>query len=358
MRVFFYHTENIRYIWTEWQKGRFPGHLLYGATRLPGHGVDVEAYRHNSKRKLSRALLNISTAWQLFTIRKHVDAVYATHYTGIELIILARAMRIYRRPVVIWQHQPITRPRKTLRDMFSRLFYRGIDGMIFFSETMLGESAATGKFPRGRMYVAHWGADLDFYDRVMRDNPVGGRLGFISTGKERRDFTTLVKAFNATNSPLDIYLTRQNLGVSYEERLREMPVNGNINIHFTVGLIQQKLAALVNKAACVVICCEPANYTVGLTTVVEALALGLPVICTRNSRMPMDVDKERCGVTVAPRATRDWIAAIERIASNPNEAAGMGKRGRALAERLYNDERCASDVALVIRDVVGTRYWQ
>ena len=39
MKIFFYHTEDIQYIFNGWEKGSFPGHLLYGATHFKDHGI-------------------------------------------------------------------------------------------------------------------------------------------------------------------------------------------------------------------------------------------------------------------------------------------------------------------------------
>ena len=107
----------------------------------------------------------------------------------------------------------------------------------------------------------------------------------------------------------------------------------------------------VNRASCVVVCCQKSNYTVGLTTVVEALALGLPVICTRNEQMPMDLESEGCGIWVDEGDVEGWEKAIRYIADNPAEAQEMGRKGRLLAERLYNIERCTADIAEVIKNL-------
>ena len=65
-------------------------------------------------------------------------------------------------------------------------------------------------------------------------------------------------------------------------------------------------------------------YTVGLTTLVEAFALGIPVICSRNPNFEMDIDKEEIGITVAYDDVEGWINAIHRIADHPEEAQKMG----------------------------------
>lgn len=128
-----------------------------------------------------------------------------------------------------------------------------------------------------------------------------------------------------------------------------LTLNDNIKVHQWNRLAPYELALEVNKANCVVICCQESKYTVGLTTVVEALALGLPIICSRNPQIPIDFDKDGCGISVPYYDVENWTKAIEYITQNPTEAAAMGARGRALAEREYNNEKCAEVVTKVIK---------
>lgn len=349
MRIYFYHTEDIQYIYGEWEKGRFPGHFLYGATHLKEHGIDLIMHRHNDRGgRLQHALYVL---WEILKNYRRIDAVYATHYKYLELVIFLRALGLFRKPVVIWHHQPIITPRKRWREWLGRLFYRGIDHMFFFSQKLYDDSLKSKKARPERMHVGHWGADLDFYDRIMREHPVEQHKGFISTGRERRDMKTLVAAFNNVGAPLDIYLNRSNCGIDYEGMFREMAVGSNVRVHFMSGYQQANLTGAVYASQCVVICCLETKYTVGLTTVVEALALGLPVICSRNPQIPVDFDAEGCGISVAYYDREGWERAVRFIAEHPDEARRMGEKARRLAEETYNDRRCAAEVAQVLKSL-------
>ena len=125
----------------------------------------------------------------------------------------------------------------------------------------------------------------------------------------------------------------------------------NIDVVKICGLLPYEIAREVAKADCVVICCHRTRYTAGLTTVVEALALGLPIICSRNPQIPVDFDRLGCGISVEYGDVEGWQRAVEYIASHPEEARKMGCRGRELAERMFNDERCAKEVAEVIKEI-------
>lgn len=348
MKVYFYHTQDIRWIYREWEKGNFQGHLLYGATHLKDYGIDMIMHKYSPIAKHWK--LTLYTTWRILSCREHYDALYATSFRGLELIIFLRAFGLYPHPIVLWHHQPIVTAKSRLREAMARIFYHGMDKMIFFSQKLVDDSLKSPKARKERMFIVPWGADIDFYDRLMEKQGNTGRTGFVSTGKEMRDMPTLVNAFNKTNYHIDIYIRTQAGNINYETVFNQLERNDNVKVIFTEGIIPNELGAIVNKAACIAVCCKETNYTVGLTTVVEALALGIPLICSRNPQIPIDIDKEGCGITVEYGDVDGWVKAINYISAHPEEAAEMGRRGRKLAETTFNLKNCAMHVAEILKN--------
>ena len=343
MKVYFYHTQDTERILNEWKEGLYPGHLLYGATHLPKYGVEVipHLYKPFYDHRLKLTLL---TAWRILTCGKKYDALYATSFRGIEGLIFLRALGLYRKPIVIWHHQPIVEAKGWLRERVSRLFYRGIDHMFFFSQQLVDESLKETKARKERMQVVPWGPDLAFYDHVLK---VGQqRSGFISTGKEQRDLPTLIEAFSKVEkAKLTMYINEKTGDLDYTKVLGGISVPENVKINVINRLMIGELAQIVNQAECITICCRKSNYTVGLTTLVEALALGTPVITTRNATFPYDVDEEGVGISVPYYDVEAWEEAIRYITEHPAEAQEMGRKARALAERKFNLENTSQTIA-------------
>ncbi|MBO7471147.1 MAG: glycosyltransferase family 1 protein, partial [Bacteroidaceae bacterium] len=258
MTAYFYHTQDTERIVREWKEGTFPSHFLYGALQLSDFGIDV--VWHHQRHTYKRLRDMFVATWKVLTCRKHYDVLYATHTLGIEPIILLRALRLYRRPIIAWHHQPIVKAKNPLREALARLFYRGIDHMIFFSEKLMQDSLLSKKADPSRMSMVHWGADLDYYDNLRNDglHPIQ----FISTGKELRDFETLLKAFQETGLPLTLYAEKKRK--AYFEALHPAE---NIELHYGDRPIPHEIALKVAQSRCVCICCQKSNYTVGLTTV-------------------------------------------------------------------------------------------
>ena len=162
---------------------------------------------------------------------------------------------------------------------------------------------------------------------------------------------TLIKAAGRTGAEVDIYLPRGNGQTDYEAVLGGIAVPKKVHLHWSQGLLYGKLAQTVAQAQCVCICCLPSNYTVGLTTLMEALALGLPVIATENPAFPFDVEVEGVGLSVASGDIEGWAKAMKWMMAHPEEAHQMGLRGRALAERRFNIQHTARQVAESLRQV-------
>lgn len=370
MKVYFYHTQNIQYCLRRMAEGEFPSHFLYGACHLADNGIDV-VYHRSPKHELSRLKTALYTAWRVLTCREHYDALYATHYKGLELVVLLRALGLFRKPIIVWHHQPIVKSKSRLRELLGRFFYKGFDRLIFFSQKLVDDSLKAPKADPRKLVVGHWGADLAFYDKIKAElkaeqispsrhntsspsHPLTPSPSFIATGKEQRDQPTLIEAFNRTGRHLILYIginPNPNVPNPNLEAVERCEPADNIDVVKICGLLPYEIAREVAKADCVVICCHRTRYTAGLTTVVEALALGLPIICSRNPQIPVDFDRLGCGISVEYGDVEGWQRAVEYIANHPDEARLMGERGRALAERMFNDERCAKEVAEWIKQL-------
>lgn len=356
MKIYYYHTRPIHEALDEWENHLHPGHILYGLTHFGKHGIETILHRY--RRFPSRLKYSLYNFFQIMRCKEPYDVLYGTSFYGLELVIFCRALGLYRKPIAVWHHQAVVRNPSKLKNLISRFFYKGIDEMFFFSRTLIEASLKSGKVTADRLHLIHWGADLAFYDHLKQNLPVSGKEEpekyFISTGKENRDFATLLKAFAETALPIDIFTTPTAGDKDYETLLKQYAPFSNIRVHFTDGIIPHRLAVEVCRSEAVVICCLDYPYTVGLTTLVEAFALGLPVICSRNLTFGMDVEKEGAGIYVDYNDTEGWKKAVEYLYTHPAEAQRMGANGRKLAEREFNLEQYSRELSEILTGMVRT----
>src|SRR5574344_1719629 len=114
MKVYYYHTIDIRNVYKQWQRGTFHGHFLYGATHLPDYGIDVVI--HQSIRPKQRWKLFLHTAFKILTCHEHYNTIYATIFRRLEIIILLWALGIFRRPVCARYSQLVVKAKRRFRE--------------------------------------------------------------------------------------------------------------------------------------------------------------------------------------------------------------------------------------------------
>ena len=319
LTIYFYHTRLTRESYEEWKEYKFPGHILYGLPLLEKHGI--RSVMHKCRYFSSRLRLMLYATKEILFCKEKYQVLYATSFRGFA------------------------------REQISRLFYKGIDKMFLFSRKLIQDSLKTRKAPAHKLKLVHWGPDLPFYDHLLAEMPDRKPEGFISTGKENRDVSTLFQAFAATKEKLDLYIAVSCGNINYKNIIDGFTLPDSIHVHYTDGVIPYELAKLVARKSCIVICCLDFPYTVGLTTLVEAFALGIPVICSRNPNFEIDIDKEGIGITVEYGDVQGWTDAIRYIADHPEEARRMGNNARKLAEERFNLEIFSREIAESLQEI-------
>lgn len=169
MKIFLQAPNDGQYAYDNWLKGRFPGHILYGATHFKDFGIEMVMRRHRVYS--SRLMKALDGARQILFCKEHYDAVFATYHSGLAIPVMLRALGLFRKRIVVWHHQPIIKSPKWWREWLGKIYYKGMDDVIFFSQKIYDDSLKVGKVNQDRMHVGHWGPDLRFYDRVLKEYP-------------------------------------------------------------------------------------------------------------------------------------------------------------------------------------------
>jgi glycosyltransferase involved in cell wall biosynthesis len=84
----------------------------------------------------------------------------------------------------------------------------------------------------------------------------------------------------------------------------------------------------------------------GLTSLLDAIGLGKPVIMTRHPMVDLDIEALGIGRWVEPNDVEGWREAIRWFDANPAESREMGRRARALVdEGNFHSEDFAARMA-------------
>jgi glycosyltransferase involved in cell wall biosynthesis len=296
-------------------------------------------------------------SWEPFTVMglirnnlmvlRQCDVVFLTYLYMQPVLLLALLRRcgfFRKRKFIAISHVPLRGGRNSIETVLLSIAYKSFNKILFHSQKNMEESVNAGLIERKRCDVLLWGDDLDYIDKQIK---VSQGLTFLSTGREHRDYFILISAFaKRPNIQLEIYTNLYNYDSSNESLICEQGKYINIHIEFveksteTTRLLAQK----VGECLCVVIPVEKDGlyYCVGFTSVVEAMAMSKPIISTRNTYYPIDLEKEGIGLYVDD--IDSWVNAIEYLYSHPEIAEKMGKKARKLAEKRYNIVECSKQI--------------
>ena len=192
---------------------------------------------------------------------------------------------------------------------------KGYDELLFFSPKSLEESVNAG-VSRDKCHLVHWGVDLPFeMECSMKISADDAPRYWISTGKENRDFQTMEEAREKIKDFCELKILCHGMMSSEQAAVMTANSRGVIVIPSAGGL----------------------NYCTGLTCVLEALALGKPIVAVRNPYYPFDIEAEGCGIYVDLAAPQQIVDAIFKIEGDTTLYSTMCQNARKLSND-YNME--------------------
>lgn len=159
-----------------------------------------------------------------------------------------------------------------------------------------------------------------------------------SAGMEMRDYPTLIQAVKSLDVPCHI-ATGKARGQLFET-VNKLYAMDDIPSHITIGSKPPtELRQLYARSRFVVVPLLPTDTDNGLTVILEAMAMGKAVIC---SKVEGQVDVIQDGVTGIyvpqgdPKALRE---AISYLWNDPARAEKMGEAARKYIEKYHNAEQ-------------------
>ena len=86
----------------------------------------------------------------------------------------------------------------------------------------------------------------------------------------------------------------------------------------------------------------------------QALAVGLPVVSTTTGSIPDVVTDGESGFMVPPRDVNALADRIARLSADPDLRAAMGRQGRHTVERSYSIDHMVDELERVYRQVTAS----
>jgi glycosyltransferase involved in cell wall biosynthesis len=265
-------------------------------------------------------------------------------------------------PFLLWCESTSSdqRGKHLLVESLKQNFLRNCDGFVVPGGSAL-EYMRQGGVPSGKVFVAPNAVDNDLFSsraQNARGNSVRlrGELGlparyFLFVGRlvRAKGVVDLLEAYGSLDSEL-----RSQVGLVFAGdgpmRMELEALSRSIfpgAVHFPGFVHRDELASYYALAECLVL---PTHSDPWGLVVNEAMACGLPVICTDVAGCAADLVKFN-GRLVAARNTRQLVDALREIAIDPELRDHMSRESRKLVQK-YSPGLCAtgiSEAALAIQ---------
>lgn len=282
---------------------------------------------------------------EAYIIKSRYDAIISwseKHGLLFALLLKLTGSRIPHVALFSWASKP--KKAYLLRRVHSH-----IDKIVLWSTYQRDVAVNQLGIPPSKILMLRWFVDVKFF----RPTTVKGDM-ICAVGFEMRDYPTLIEALR----DLDI---RCHIAVGTG---REVRGQGQVNrtgkplpLGITVGKKNyHDLRDLYARSRFVVVPILPSSDTDnGVTAILEAMAMGKPVICSRV-RAQIDVVRDGLnGLYVPPGDPIALREAIVYLWNHPDKAAEMGREGRALVEANHTMERFYEGVKRAVEEAVTLR---
>jgi len=155
----------------------------------------------------------------------------------------------------------------------------------------------------------------------------------LSAGLEKRDYRVLADAVG----DLDIDVCATGFSADAIPHRSSLPDEWPPN--FTRRRYEwTELADLYRSADAVVVTLVPNIYAAGITTMVEGMASGCPVIVTRTEGLDGYLEDTDAITVVSPGDVGELRNAVLSLINSPDRRAAMGRRAREIADKRYSSE--------------------
>jgi glycosyltransferase involved in cell wall biosynthesis len=293
-------------------------------------------------------------AWAAFQRRGRYDIIFSDNEgTGLPLALLLRGGARPGQPRHVCLSHYLSSAKK--RVWFRLGAGRRIDMLIAHSSAQLRLAVETLGMPAKKVALLPYFADERFWDPALATpDRTGARPMICSAGLEFRDYTTLIAAVR------DLEVDVRIGAASHWAKHNAFGATADLPESVTVsGYNYQQLRDLYASARFVVVPLRDVDNQAGITTILEAMAMGKAVVVTRTRGQTDVVRDWRAGATapppgflaapevaetlgalptgwyVRPNDAGDLSDAINYLLAHPEIAEEMGRNARRVAEGYF-----------------------
>jgi glycosyltransferase involved in cell wall biosynthesis len=299
----------------------------------------VDTDRNPLVRLARKAGRDAALAMHGFLRRREFDVIFSNgENVSIPLAALFATCR--RRPghVLIGHHLSPKKKKPFLRALHPRM-----DAIFVYAATQKQYAIESLGIPADKLRLIPFHADARFY-HPMPDVPVENRIS--SAGLEWRDYPTMIEAVRGLDVEVRLAAASPWSKHRNETADRELPPNVSARRYD-----YQELRELYASSRFVVVPLYDNDFQAGVTTLLEAMAMGKAVIVTQTVGQRDVIEHGVNGIYVPPGDPRALRAAIVELLACPEKAAELGANARKTIETDMSLDLWAERISKVTREI-------
>lgn len=309
-----------------------------------------------------RNALDVQSAIELARqVREREIEIMHAHVAR-DYLLAALAARRSEAALVLTRH--LERPLKSLH----RWTLAGVARVVAVSEAVERSLLAQKIFPAEKIRRIPNGIDLERFERRARSfdtqrfrrlSGIKGRLvvgiaGELREHKGQEDFLRAAHLVSARFTDVDFVIAGEDQSARREYRARLERLTAELElqtrVHFT-GWLEDVTSLL---PALDIFVSSSRVEPFGLV-MVEAMAVGLPVVATATGGAREIVEDGRTGKLVPVGDVEKLAEAIYSLLTNEREREGMGALGLERARRHFSLERMVTETEALYREVLDSK---
>ncbi|NJN18387.1 MAG: glycosyltransferase family 4 protein [Oscillochloris sp.] len=288
--------------------------------------------------------------WYCFRRRHAYDVIFTDgEQVGLPLAALFALGASRNRPRHLMIGHRMTAAKKAfLLDRFG--LQRWIDQIFVYASSQQRTLIERWGLSEERAIYTPFMVDSRFFHPGAVQPRTGAKPLISSAGLEWRDYPTMMEAVRELD--INVAIAAASPWSKRPDSTAEAEIPANVTVK---RLSQYDLRQLYADSAFVVMPLAEVDFQAGVTAILEAMAMGKAVICSRTSGQTDVIVDGVNGMYVPSGDPIALRAAINHLLAHPDKAAQMGRVGRQLVEESQSLDRYTQRLATYVQ-AAGTTY--
>lgn len=321
--------------------------------------IEIELFNPNSIKSKNIHIKRIQIIKRINKTK--ADVLYLNNMTGLNFLVIAKKLKILHPDIVCWKYTYCHEGSNIIfQKVLNTFYWSAFSKIIFVSKRHIEHAIKNNILKKSQTSYIPRGVDIDWYQQSILASYIPQNEEFIvmATGKDSRDYATLCKACEKTQTYCEIYTRRHKNNILLSQ---QYSASTYIKFIFVEDLNLSPLEEykyILNqmpRASIIAIPCEKREYGVGYLNVIDALSFGKPILLTANEDIPLNVEAQNIGYLIKPYDINNWVKYIIKLKQDILKRVEIKKTMQQYVIQKYSSDKTTKEIYSVIQDVLNKK---